>query len=113
MPQNILKIYNGRNNFWQWDTKQKLIVLDDNVTEVRFSNKNMQQSKRRVVYTDNGMRVCNVPDSLLQLSKTLIAYACVKLDDGSCSTIKEVISSTADWARLGSVLAKTSISPLI
>ena len=90
MPQKIFKIYNERTNFWQWDTKQKLIVLDDRVTEVRFSNKNMQQSKRRVVYTDNGMRVCNVPDSLLQLPKTLIAYACVKLDDGSCSTIKEV-----------------------
>ena len=29
------------------------------------------------------------------------------------STMKDVISSTADWARLGSVLAKTSISPLI
>ena len=29
------------------------------------------------------------------------------------STIKDVVSSTADWARLGSVLAKTSISPII
>lgn len=91
MPQNIFKIYDGRTNFWQWDTKQKLIVLDDRVTEVRFSNRNMEHSKRRPVYTDkNGVRICNVPDLLLQLPKNLIAYACVKNEDGSCSTIKAV-----------------------
>ena len=53
MPQNIFKIYDGRTNFWQWDTKQNLIVLDDSITEVRFSNRNMEHSNRRPVYTDN------------------------------------------------------------
>lgn len=91
MPQNIFKISDGRTNFWQWDTKQKLIVLDDRITEVRFSNRNMEHSKRRIVYTDNnGVRICNVPDLLLQLPKNLIAYACIKNDDGSCSTVKAV-----------------------
>ena len=91
MSQNIFKIYDGRTNFWQWDTKQKLIVLDDRITEVRFSNRNMEHSKRRPVYTDkNGVRICNVPDMLLQLPKNLIAYACIKNDDGSCSTVKAV-----------------------
>ena len=91
MPQNIFKIYDGRTNFWQWDTKQKLIVLDDRITEVRFSNRNMEHSKRRPVYTDsNGIRICNVPDILLQLPKNLIAYACIKQDDGTCSTVKAV-----------------------
>lgn len=91
MPQNVFKIYDGRTNFWQWDTKQKLIVLDDSVTEVRFSNRNMEHSKRRPVYTDkDGLRICNVPDLLLQLPKNLIAYACVKEEDGSCRTVKAV-----------------------
>ena len=91
MPQNTFKIYDGRTNFWQWDTKQKLIVLDERITEVRFSNRNMEHSKRRIVYTDNdGLRVVNVPDLLLQLPKNLIAYACIKKDDGSCSTVKAV-----------------------
>ena len=91
MPQNIFKIYDGRTNFWQWDTRQKLIVLDERVTEVRFANKNMEHSKRRPVYTDNnGVRICNVPDILLQLPKNLIAYACIKQEDGSSSTIKAV-----------------------
>ena len=91
MPQNIFKIYDGRTNFWQWDTKQKLIVLDERITEVRFSNRNMEHSKRRPVYTDNdGVRICNVPDILLQLPKNLIAYAINKGEDGCCSTIKAV-----------------------
>ena len=91
MPTSIFKIYDGRTNFWQWDTKQKLVVLDERVTEVRFSNRNMEHSKRRPVYTDkNGERICNVPDLLLQLPKNLIAYACVKNNDGSSSTIKAV-----------------------
>lgn len=91
MPQNIFKIYDGRTNFWQWDTRQKLIVLDERITEVRFSNRNMEHSKRRPVYTDNnGVRICNVPDLLLQLPKNLIAYACIKNDDGTCSTVKAV-----------------------
>ena len=91
MPQNIFKIYDGRTNFWQWDTKQKLIVLDDRITEVRFSNRNMEHSKRRIVHTDNdGNRICDVPDILLQLPKNLVAYACIKQDDGSISTVKSV-----------------------
>lgn len=96
MPQNIFKIYDGRTNFWQWDTRQKLIVLDERITEVRFSNRNMEHSKRRPVYTDNdGVRICNVPDILLQLPKNLIAYACIKQDDGTCSTVKAVKFSVA------------------
>lgn len=91
VAQNIFKIYDGRTNFWQWDTKQKLIVLDDSITEVRFSNRDMEHSKRRPVYTDkDGVRICNVPDLLLQLPKNLIAYACVKEEDGSCRTVKAV-----------------------
>lgn len=91
MPQNIFKIFDGRTNFWQWDTKQKLIVLDERITEVRFSNRDMEHSKRRPVYTDkDGVRVCSVPDLLLQLPKNLIAYACIKNDDGTCSTVKAV-----------------------
>ena len=88
MTHKIFKIYDNRTNFWQWDTNQKLIVLDESITEVRFSNRNMEHSKRRIVYTDNdGKRVCNVPDILLQLPKDLMVYACIKRDNQSCSTV--------------------------
>ena len=85
MPQNIFKIYDGRNSFWQWDTKQKLIVLNDVVTEVHFSNRDMSHSIPKNVYTLDGQRVCDVPDVLLQLPRNLVASAYA---DGS--TIKSV-----------------------
>ena len=76
MPQNIFKIFDGRTNFWQWDTKQKLIVLDPSITEVHFSNRNMTHSIKRNVYKDkNGIMVCNVPDDLLKIPRNLVAYA--------------------------------------
>lgn len=91
MPQNIFKIYDGRTNFWQWDTGQKLIVLDDSVTEVHFSNRNMEHSKKKTVYKDkDGLRVVNVPDMLLQLPKNLIAYAYAKDENGAGRTVKSV-----------------------
>lgn len=85
MPQNIFKIFDGRTNFWQWDRKQKLIVLDNTVTEVHFSNRNMTHSVKRDVYEQDGMRLCNVPSDLLQLPRNLVAYAIV---DGA--TVKSV-----------------------
>lgn len=91
MPQNIFKIYDGRTNFWQWDTGQKLIVLDDSVTEVHFSNRNMEHSKKKTVYVNKeGLRVVNIPDLLLQLPKNLIAYAYAKDENGVGRTVKSV-----------------------
>lgn len=76
MQKNIFKIYDGRTNFWQWDRKQKLIVLDETVTQVHFSNRNMTHSVKRDVYVDkDGLRVCNVPDDLLKIPRNLVAYA--------------------------------------
>lgn len=85
MPQNIFKIYDGRTSFWQWDTKQKLIVLDEQITEVHFSNRDMNHSISRDVYEKDGVRMCNVPDVVLQLPRNLVAYA---YNDGA--TIKSV-----------------------
>lgn len=75
MSQNIFKIYDGRTNFWQWDTGQKLIVLDDTITEVHFSNRDMSHSITKLVYEKDGVRMCNIPDLILQLPRNLIAYA--------------------------------------
>ena len=85
MPQNIFKIYDGRTNFWQWDTKQKLIVLDESITEVHFSNRNMTHSIKRDVYDKDGIRVCNIPSDLLKIPANLVAYA---MADGT--TVKSV-----------------------
>lgn len=75
MPTQMFKIYDGRTNFWQWDTNQKLIVLDNSITEVHFSNRDMSHSITKYVYEKDGMRLCNVPDIILQLPRNLVAYA--------------------------------------
>lgn len=80
MPQKIFKIYDGRNSFHQWDTGQKLIVLDDAITEVHFSNRDMTYAIAKPVYERNGQRLCNIPDTILQIPRNIIAYASV---DGS------------------------------
>ena len=90
MPQNLFKIYDGRNGFWQWDTGQKLIVLDDNIDEVHFSTKDMMHALVSKVDLDNdGLRVCYIPDIILTLPKNLIAYAYI-LNENMTKTIKSV-----------------------
>lgn len=71
----IFRIYDGRTNFWQWDVGQKLIVLDDSITEVHFSNRDMKHSITKQVYEKDGVRMCNIPDIILQLPRNLVAYA--------------------------------------
>jgi hypothetical protein len=78
VSKNIFKIYDGRTNFWQWDTNQRLIVLDEDVDQVHYSNRNMNYTIIKDVYTDiDGLRVCVVPNELLKLPLNLVAYACV------------------------------------
>ena len=76
MPQDLLKIYDGRTSFWQWDTGQKLIVLDRTIDQVHFTNSNLNTAIVKEVYIDeNGLRLCDVPDAILKMPKPLIAYA--------------------------------------
>lgn len=71
----IFKIYDGKTNFWQWEKSQKLIVLDDSITDVRFSSKDLNYAIPAKVYDAEGMRLCDVPDILLQFPKNLLVYA--------------------------------------
>ena len=75
----LLEIYDGRSGFYQWDVSQRLIVHDETITQVHFSNKGMTHSLVTEVYVDSGgNRVCSVPDIILQINRTLIAYAYLK-----------------------------------
>lgn len=90
MPQNIFKIYDGRTSFWQWDTGQKLIVLDDSIDQVHFSTKDMTHALVSEVHeNEDGIRVCSIPDIILTLPKNLVAYAYV-LDSGKTRTVRSV-----------------------
>lgn len=75
MPQNILKIFDGRTSFWQWDIGQKFAILSDSVTEVHLSHKGVKSSRELKIKVENNMRICDIPDVFLQIPKNLIVYA--------------------------------------
>ena len=87
MSQHIFKTYDGRASFWQWDTGQKLIVMDETVDQVHFSNKSMTYAIIKEVYiNEDNLRVCDIPDVMLQTPNVLVAYA-YAMDDGENKTI--------------------------
>ena len=70
----MFRIYDGREHFWQWDLNQKLIVEDPTINEVHFSNRADKDSLPVEVYEENGLRVANVPNILLQEDLKIKAY---------------------------------------
>ena len=70
-----LEIYGGRPYFWQWDTGQQLVVQDDECGEVHFCNGTSDQSLVVEIRTlEDGTRVADVPNILLQRAITINAY---------------------------------------
>lgn len=74
----MFKIYDGRKTFYQWDINQKLIVEDDSITEVHFSNRTDNLSLVRDIYNEGNLRVVFVPNVLLQTNWPIKVYAYLK-----------------------------------
>lgn len=70
------KIYNGRNNFYQWDTNQKIIVPNLNC-EIHFKQKESRECLICKPYTFNGKILVDVPNILLQNAGTLTLWVYV------------------------------------
>jgi hypothetical protein len=71
----MFKILNGREHFYQWDINQKLLIEDASIVEVHFCNKTESESLVCEVYTEDGQRVVNVPNILLQDNWDICVYA--------------------------------------
>ena len=71
----MFKIFDGRESFFQWDLNQKLIVEDDTVSEVHFCNRTDECSLVCGVYDEEGLRLVNVPNILLQTDWKINVYA--------------------------------------
>ena len=71
----MFKIYDRRNEFYQWDLNQKLIVEDNTITQVHFCNKVDDCSLVCEVYDYEGYKVVDVPNILLQYPKRISVYA--------------------------------------
>ena len=71
----MFKIYDGREAFYQWDINQKLIVGDDSITEVHFSNRTNSYSLVCDIQNEGDLRVVSVPNVLLQTNWPIKVYA--------------------------------------
>ena len=74
----MFKIYDGRETFYQWDINQKLIVADDSITEVHFSNRTNSYSLVCNISNEGDLRVVSVPNVLLQTNWPIKVYAYLK-----------------------------------
>ena len=63
-----------RKEFYQWDKEQRIKVLNDTIKQVHFCNRTDNCSLVVDVYVDNGERVADVPNVLLQSAKTIRVY---------------------------------------
>ena len=71
----MFKILDGRTHFFQWDFNQKLIVEDSTINEVHYCNRTDDCSLVVEVKEENGLRVADVPNILLQDYWKIRVYA--------------------------------------
>ena len=71
----MFQILDGREQFYQWDLNRKLIVLDDDISEVHFCNRTGDCSLVCEVYSIDGIYLVNVPNVLLQSDWPINVYA--------------------------------------
>ena len=70
----MFAIYDGRKEFYQWDLNRKLIVDDETIEQVHFSNKTTDSSLVCLVYKQDGKNVVDVPNILLQETWRINVY---------------------------------------
>ena len=83
MPQNILKIYNGRSSFWQWDVNQKLTASWLQVGDkIHITNGQQKEAPVLQAYKFEGTVVVDVPNIMLQEALPISAYRYIEEDEG-------------------------------
>lgn len=94
----MFRIYDGRNQFYQWDIDRKLIVEDKTINEVHFCNKTGDCSLVCEVYEYQGLRLVDVPNVLLQTDWRINVYG-YDIDHTKFCEVFEVIkrSRPADY----------------
>lgn len=75
---NLFKISDGRSAFHQWDTGRQLVVADQVCGEVHFCNGTSDCSLKCEIIEQDGRRIVDVPDLLLQTARRISVFAYVK-----------------------------------
>ena len=68
-------IEDGRDKFYQWDLDRRLVIEDETVTEVHFTNRATNDAYVCKTYVEDGKTLVNVPNILLQTNWRIQAYA--------------------------------------
>ena len=68
-------IEDGRSQFYQWDLNRRLIIEDQEITQVHFCNRTDECSLVCDAYTEDGIRLVDVPNVLLQSNWRINVYA--------------------------------------
>ena len=71
----MIWIEDGREHLFQWDLDRRLVVDSAEVTEIHYHTSNKEKDLRCEVFEDNGKRVANIPNILLQKSGNFRVYA--------------------------------------
>ena len=71
----MFKIYDGREQFFQWDLDRKLVVEDASITEVHFCNRTAECALPVATYKEGNLTLVNVPNLILQESFRMNVYA--------------------------------------
>lgn len=66
----MFKIHDGRKNFTQWDLNRKIIVEDDSITQVHFTN----LLNKNALVSEVKNHLADVPNVLLQDYGTILIY---------------------------------------
>ncbi len=88
--EKLLRLSNGEKYFWQWDTGRRLVVNDDECSQVHYSNEDTELALTCGIYERDGLRVADVPNILLQTAKPLKVHLSVHDGNGMLTTYTEV-----------------------
>ena len=82
-----LQVLGPKPYFWQWDTGQKLVVDNRDCGEVHFDNGTTDNALVVQIKSDqDGNRVAEVPNILLQTAKPLRAYLFQETENGAMTS---------------------------
>ena len=79
----MFKIYKGGEYFFQWDLGQRLEMTED-FTSVHFCNQTEGCALVCDTYIEDGIRLVNVPNVLLQNTNNIRVYGCYAEGDNVC-----------------------------
>lgn len=87
----VLRLSDNAKHFYQWDTGRKLVVNDDECTQVHFVNEYTELALTCQIFDQDGLRVVNVPNILLQVAKPITVYLNLIDEDGRLTSYSEIL----------------------